>query len=337
MAKLKFNLLELTSKRIFLDKLMPSGTLNEFLPSLSGEMTMSLYDEWTNCQTRWTPGDLKDLERRVEGRKAELKAVKEAVGAVKEEISNVTGHVANLKDSVSQERQSGATKLAQITALEKDISYMQQRLSEFAERVRPLTKGLVRCGSCEDSGSVVGEVLGIRSAEELKAELAELAAVDAKKRAALEGHKSNVTELARLLHHHSEDLVRLNSDQSRLAHLLALKQRQKEENAEADLEELCVWYRGVVESVGELTRMQFEMIRPDYILVTFKNAELSATVSSTSTLPVHLNVDPQTGRLLAAQIGATTASNNAAWKDLCELAVENNDIPSLLHAIQLRI
>lgn len=336
MAKLKFNLLELTSKRIFLDKLMPSGTLNEFLPpTLSGEMTMSIYDEWTNCQTRWTPGDLKDLERQVESRKAELKAVKEAVGAVKEEISNVTSHVAHLKDSVNQERQSGAAKLAQIAALENDIAFMQQRLTEFAERVRPLTKGLVRCGSCEDSGSVVGEVLGIRSAEELRAELAELSAAEAKKRAVLEGHKNSLTDLSRLLHHHTDDLVRLQTDQSRLSSLLTLKQRQKAENADADLEELCVWYRGLVESVSELTRMQFEMIRPDYILVTFKTS--SANVNPATTLPVHLNVDPQTGRLLAAQIGTTTTANSATWKDLCELAVENNDIPSLLHSIQLRI
>lgn len=340
MAKLKFNLLELTSKRIFLDKLMPSGTLP--LPTdFSTDMTTSLYDEWTNCQTRWTPGDLKDLERRVEARKAELKAVKEAVIAIKEEISNLTGHVVNAQDCVLQERQNGARKLAQIAAIENDIAYMQQRLTEFAERVRPLTKGLVRCDSCEDSGSIVGAVLGIRSAEELRAEWDELNSAAEKKKATIAAHTSNLAELKRLLHHHSEDLVRLQSEESRLQQILQLKQRQKEENAEASLEQLCVWYRGAMESVTELTRMKFEMIRPDYILVTFKTnnpaSDVDSSSSASSTLPVHLNVDPQTGRLLAAQIGATSAAHNLAWKDLCERAVENNDICSLLHSIQQRI
>lgn len=345
MAKLKFNLLELTSKRIFLDKLMPSGTL-----PVADDVTASLYDEWTNCQTRWTPGDLKDLERRVEGRKAELKAVKEAVIAIKEEISNITDHVANCKESLTQERQSGANKLAQISALEADIAYMQQRLAEFAERVRPLTQGLKRCGSCEDSGSVVGAVLGIRSAEELRTELDELSAGAEKKRAVIQSHQSNVTELTRLLHHHSEDLRRLHTEEERLLSILELKQKQKEENAEASLEQLCVWYRSAIESVADLTRMKFEMIRPDYILITFKcgsasgsigsnnnNTTLNSTTLNTSTLPVHLNVDPQTGRLLAAQIGATSANDNSAWRDLCDRAVENNDICTLLHSIQQRI
>lgn len=334
MAKLKFNLLELTSKRIFLDKLMPSGALPATAASdFTGELTSSLYDEWTNCQTRWTPGDLKDLERRVEARKTELKTIKEAVTSIKEEISNLTSHVVNAKDCVSQERQLGATKLEQISALENDIAYMQQRLTEFADRVRPLTKGLQRCESCEDSGSVVGAVLGIRSAEELRAELEELNAAAEKKKASIEAHRSNVTELTRLLQHHSEDLIRFESEETRLQEILQLKQRQKEENAEASLEQLCVWYRSAIESVADLTRMKFEMIRPDYILVTFK----PSSTSNTTSLPVHLNVDPQTGRLLAAQIGSTSAAPNVAWKDLCERAVENNDICFLLHTIQQRI
>lgn len=336
MAKLKFNLLELTSKRIFLDKLMPSGTL----PSgVSGDLTASLYDEWTNCQTRWTPGDLKDLERRVEGRKAELKAVKEAVIGIKEEISNITGHVANCQESLARERQNGAGKLAQIAALENDITYMQQRLSEFAERVRPLTLGLKRCGSCEDSGSVVGAVLGIRSAEELRAELDDLAGSAEKKTAVLRSHQSSLTDLTRLLHHHSEDLLRLHSEEQRLRQILELKQRQKEENAEASLEQLCVWYRSVIESVADLTRMKFEMIRPDYILITFKGAGGNNTTNqpSPSTLPVHLNVDPQTGRLLAVQIGATSTTDQSTWREICDRAVENNDICTLLHLIQQRL
>lgn len=344
MAKLKFNLLELTSKRVFLDKLMPSGTLSgdlmmkdsasssssSFNSNNTGEITLSLYDEWTNCQTRWTPGDLKDLERRVESRKAELKSVKEAVTGVKEEISNVTGHVVNLKDSVSQTQKDGSAKLAQIAQLEAEMENVQTRLNDFAERVRPLTRGLQRCGSCEDSGSVVAQVLGIRSAEELQAELNELAQKGQDTRNAIEAHNSTTTELSRLLRQHSDDLARLQTEEQRLLQVLDLKQRQKEENAEASLEELCVWYRCAIDSVTDLTRMKFEMIRPDYILVTFKTAE-------NGSLPVHLNVDPQTGRLLAAQIGATSAAQTNSWKDLCEVAVENNDISSLLHAIQQRI
>lgn len=342
MAKLKFNLLELTSKRIFLDKLMPSGTLPTS-SSLSADtafnenFTTSLYDEWTNCQTRWTPGDLKDLERRVEGRKAELKSVKEAVVAIKEEISNVTGHVVNLKESVNQERQSGASKLDQIAAIEKEISQVEHRLSEFAERVRPLTKGLVRCGSCEDSGSIVGAVLGIRSAEELRAEMTELSTAEEKKRQSIQAHRSNVDELSRLLQHHSDDLARLQAEERRLQEILGLKQRQKEENAEASLEQLCVWYRSAIETVSDLTRMKFEMIRPDYILVTFKPETSNPNNQDYSTLPVHLNIDPQTGRLLAAQVGTTSAAPSEAWKNICDLAVENNDICSLLHSVQLRI
>jgi hypothetical protein len=245
---------------------------------------------------------------------------------------------------------------------------MEQRLTEFSDRVRPLTKGLTRCESCEDSGSVVGAVLGIRSAEELSAELAGLAAAEEKKRQSLHAHATNITDLARLLRHHSDDLARLKMEEARLREILELKQRQKAENAEASLEQLCVWYRSMIESVSDLTRMKFEMIRPDYILVTFKTSEANKAEPSagdsgskndvvgseagsteisppdnatlpptTTTLPVHLNIDPQTGRLLAAQIGTTQSAGADAWRGVCEQAVENNDICSLLHAIQLRI
>lgn len=326
MAKLKFNLLELTSKRIFLDKLMPSGTVSSSSSNNNNfEMTTSLYDEWTNCQTRWTPGDLKDLERRVEGKKIELKGVKEEITRIKEEISNLTCHLSNVKDSVDSERKNGRGKIEKIESLEKELKLMEQKLAEFIERIRPLTKGFQRCDSCEDSGSIVGEVLGIRSTEELKSEMEELKMNLDRKLLTINSHKSNLQELSRLLQHHSDDLSRLKTEESRLRDILDLKQKQKEENAEASLEQLCVWYRSAIESVADLTKMKFEMIRPDYILVTFKS------------LPVHLNVDPQTGRLLAAQIGTTSQSHNLDWKDLCETAVENNDICTLLHSIQQRI
>lgn len=332
----------MTSKRVFLDKLMPSGSITGpsdlMLKDPTGEMTMSLYDEWTNCQTRWTPGDLKDLERRVDGRKAELKAVKESIITIKEEISNITGHVINLKDSVNQEHQNNENKLLQISNLESEIDHMQNKLTDFADRIRPLTQGLTRCNSCEDSGSIVGTVLGIRSAEELRTELDELCLIGEKKTVTIQSHRSNVEELSRLFQHHSEDLARLQSEETRLLEVLEIKQRQKEENAEASLEQLCVWYRSAIEVVADITKMKFEMVRPDYILVTFKtNTPISDGSITPSSLPVHLNVDPQTGRLLAAQIGATSAALTGSWKDICERAVENNDICTLLHTIQQRI
>ena len=279
MAKLKFNLLELTSKRVFLDKLMPSGSLTpgDLLSQQSSQNsqsadTLSLYDEWTNCQTRWTPGDLKELERIVEARKSELKAVKEAVAAAKEEIGNVTGHVVGAKSALDADRESIAQKLKMIAKLEGEVQTLQGRLAELASRSR-LPAGMNRCGSCEDAGSLVGEMVGIRAPEELRAELAQLAAAKERKLATIEAHKASTAELQRLLAHHTGDLAQLAADEATLQATLHTKQAEKESHAEAALEQLCVWYRSAIEAVGEATRMHFEMVRPDYILVTFKGRE----------------------------------------------------------------
>lgn len=281
MAKLKFNLLELTSKRVFLDKLMPSGTLSptDLLSqqssggsSQSNTDTLSLYDEWTNCQTRWTPGDLKELERIVEARKSELKAVKEAVAAVKEEIGNVSGHVVGAKGALDADRDALSLKLKTIAKLEGEVHTLQSRLTELASRSR-LPTGMSRCGSCEDAGSLVGEMVGIRAPEELRAELAQLAAAKERKLATIAAHRASTTELQRLLAHHTGDLAQLAADETSLHATLHAKQAEKESHAEAALEQLCVWYRSAIEVVGEATGMHFEMVRPDYILVTFKGCE----------------------------------------------------------------
>lgn len=278
MAKLKFNLLELTSKRVFLDKLMPTGSVS---PSdafasqssqLSQDSTLSLYDEWTNCQTRWTPGDLKELERVVESRKSDLKEVKESVATVKEEIANITNHVVTLKQGLDSDRDTVTSKINMICRLEGEINVLQGRLNELAVRSR-LPAGISRCGSCEDSGSIVAEMLGLRAPEELKAELAQLASAREAKTAQIAAHRTQIADLQRLLQHHSDDLSRHAAEESTLTAALQTKQEEKASNAEAALEQLCVWHRSALEAVAEVTKMQFEMIRPDYILVTFKGIE----------------------------------------------------------------
>ena len=281
MAKLKFNLLELTSKRVFLDKLMPTGTIaaSEIFSSQqqqqqqsSQDSTLSLYDEWTNCQTRWTPGDLKELERIVESRKADLKQVKESVATVKEEIANITSHVVTLKQGLDSDRDAVSAKINTICRLEAEINVLQSRLTDLAARSR-LPAGMSRCGSCEESGSAVAEMLGLRAPEELKAELAQLAAARESKSASIATHRTQIADLHRLLQHHTDDLSRFAAEESALSASLAAKQEEKASNAEAALEQLCVWHRSALEAVAEVTRMQFEMIRPDYILVTFKGLE----------------------------------------------------------------
>lgn len=285
MAKLKFNLLELTSKRVFLDKLMPTGTIapSELLFSQSSssssaqngsgsDSTLSLYEEWTNCQTRWTPGDLKELERIVESRKVDLKQVKESVSAAKEEIANLANHVVTLKGSLDADRDAVSGKISTICRLEQEINVLQARLTELVTQSR-LPAGMARCGSCEESGSAVAEMLGLRAPEELKAELAALAAAKERKSATLTAHRTQISDLQRLLQHHSEDLTRFAQEEATLTAALHAKEQAKASNAEAALEQLCVWHRSALEAVAEVTGMQFEMIRPDYILVTFKGDE----------------------------------------------------------------
>lgn len=54
-------------------------------------------------------------------------------------------------------------------------------------------------------------------------------------------------------------------------------------------------------------------------------------------IPVHLTVDPQTGRLLGASVGTTSATPKHGWKELCQQAIDNNDLCHLLHCIQQRL
>lgn len=64
---------------------------------------------------------------------------------------------------------------------------------------------------------------------------------------------------------------------------------------------------------------------------------VNVNVDSFLVIPVHLTVDPQTGRLLNASVGTTSATPKHGWKDLCQQAVETNDLCSLLHSVSERL
>jgi len=341
MAKLKFNLLELTSKRVFLDKLMPSGTLplNGNL-NRDGDATLSLYDEWTNCQTRWSPTDVKELERQVEARKNDLKAAKERMLAVKQEIANGAEHVVSARDACEAVRRNGQIKIRELSGLTSEISAVEDALHALvAQREVARPSGLARCTSCEDiqASSEVGQLLGLRSVDELQEELDTVHAT-LRLRATTGAQRHRVTEeLLRALAQQSAETSALESEGRRLTELLAAKQRRQEAGegrgdallpvSDTDaLEQLCVWHRTALEAVADLTAMRFEMLRPDYLLVSIDAKGLA----------LHLNLEPPTGKLLAARlhVGTSTALDEDAMKGWCARAVESNDITTLLHQLQ---
>ncbi len=84
----------------------------------------------------------------------------------------------------------------------------------------------------------------------------------------------------------------------------------------------------MIELMQKISGVHVEMIRPDYLLVTCSNLR-----SSTVVVPVHLMVDPATGRLQSVQIGSTSTTPKRQWRQIIDAAVETNDIVNLIRQV----
>lgn len=83
----------------------------------------------------------------------------------------------------------------------------------------------------------------------------------------------------------------------------------------------------MIELMQKVGGVHVEMVRPDYLLVTCSSSRSSTVV------PVHLMVDPATGRLQSVQIGSTSTTPKRQWRQIIDAAVETNDIVSLIRQV----
>ena len=298
---------------------------------------------------------MKQLERQVDARKDALHAVKQRLLAVKQEIADGAEHVVGARDACEAVRRAGQAKARELAALDAEAAAVTGALAELAaqrEATRPV--GLPRCSSCEDasvpsavSASVsasasaaststsIGQLLGLRSVDELQEELRTLEQQLHVRATTTHAHAQATEELRHAHAQLATDTAALDAEAAALTALLAAKQRRQDPHAPPDaaapdadaLEQLCVWHRTALDCVASLTAMRFEMLRPDYLLVS----------ADAKGLALHLHIEPPTGRLLAARLHATSSvavdlERAKAW---CARAVDSNDITTLLHQLQL--
>ena len=280
LGKLKFNWLELQTKRTFLARLSDA-------------------DEWRACQsTRWTPGELKQLERACEPAKEALKEEKARTEALQRQLLGLC---------------------EQGLALEREIGDKQHALADLLGGYR---RGRARAD--ELAASVPSAPL--RSAEEVQATLDEQSIALEKKTGTLERQRAAIADLERLLALHEGENQRLQAQREELTLRRQEQQARPVDAEERRLGDLCRWFRAMQEVLGRLTGCQVEMVNPEYLLVTIR-------VSAAVLIPVHVTVDAFTGRLREIKIGATSATPKRAWREIVEAALEYNDLPFLIRAI----
>lgn len=279
LEKLKFNWLELHTKRTFLAHLSDA-------------------DGWRACQTsRWTPGELKQLERSVEPVKAALKSTKEATVEWERRLQVACETIAGSQDTVLAKAQHVTELTRELAAERLALSTLQAALPAADQLVRPI--------------------------EELQTLLDEQSIQLEKRMTALERQRAAIGDLERLLSVHEGENERT------LAMVRELEERQRSMAAkeatpqQRTLTTLSSWYKRVQEALERMAGVRVELVQGNYLVATVEEA-----------VPVHIWVDPASGHLRAVKIGSTSATPKRQWRELIEVACECNDIPFLLRSIQ---
>ena len=282
--KLKFNLLELQTKSGFLRHLMDA-------------------EEWSACQTsRWTPGELKQLERAGEPAKMRLKTEKGQTQELQRILSEGCEQLRQLEDE-AQDRHDR-------------LSDLVKRYAACEQEVRELTAKL--------------PTQPLRSIEELQGLVDEQSIALEKKSSAVERQRSALIDLERLLALHEAENDKLESIKSDLLKQEADLVQKRSASATKPLADLCRWYSTMNETLTRLAGCNVEMVQSDYLVIS-----IHCGASETAPVQLHVKVDPVSGRLREVRIGATSGTpKRAAWKELVETAVECNDIPFLVRAVR---
>lgn len=279
LEKLKFNWLELYTKRAFLTQLSDA-------------------DGWRACQTsRWTPGELKQLERSVEPVKTALKSTKETTSELERRLQAACETIIGHQDTVLAKVQHATELTKELAAERLALGTLQAALPAAGQLVRPI--------------------------EELQALLDEQSIQLEKRVAALERQRAAISDLERLLSVHEGENERT------LAMVRELEERQRTIAAkeatpqQRTLIALSSWYKRAQEVLERMTGVRVELIQNDYLVATVEEA-----------VPVHIWVDPANGRLRTVKIGSTSSTPKRQWRELIEVACESNDIPFLLRSVQ---
>lgn len=286
MSKLKFNFLELQTKRRFLEMVVDEQS-------------------WSQISCDWAPGPLKGLER-------DCQSAKDALKEIKTEEEDLRSAMDVTCQQLAQKLEAGHKKRQEALLL---VHRVRQLLSDLSAR----------------QSSDHGLDPSCYSLPELNAKKDRLQAEVEKKKAALAVQRQAVSDLTRLLHHQSDQLSRSQSAHSSLQQ--DLHKMSSSPNTTGAVSELCRWYRNIVELVDELTGVHCDIVRSDYLHVTVTNPATAASV------PIHLHVDPSTGRLLSCSIGSTTSTPrmHAQWRDLVDFAIKHNDIPLLIRQVHYKL
>jgi hypothetical protein len=221
LEKLKFNWLELHTKRGFLNRLGNA-------------------EEWRACQlTRWTPGELKQLEHQMEPSKSVLKGEKTRTSELLRVLEEKCETVLGLQNSVQEKHEETDDLLRRYREAEDTLQNLKLLVPDAP----------------------------MRSMEEVRAVLDEQSITLEKKSIALERHRGAVEDLERLLSVHESENAKLIGLQTELE---TKRTALTTEQAKGDnsLGVLCRWYSSAVETLVRLSGCRVEMVQPDYLLVT---------------------------------------------------------------------
>lgn len=248
-------------------------------------------------QRTWTPAEIKQVERSIEPAKTTLKLSK--------------GTTVDLESSLQQECE-------QLVSMEESIRDRHHHMQSLIDAIRQNQHEIDQLlNEMPTNGDVC-----VRGVEELQVLLDEQSIAMEKRASGLERQRNAVADLERLLALHEGEGTRLEQQVSELEQRKALID-SKNGVEERCLQDLCKWYGSMMEVLSALSGVtSVEMVRGDYLVAMVGGK-----------VPVHLTVDPMSGRLMQAKVGATSATPKRQWKDIVDAAIEYNDIPFLLRSL----
>lgn len=229
--------------------------------------------QWEAIPVEWAPGPVKALERHVQTAKECLKEVKEAEDLTKMEISKVCENLAVKLKECGGKQLEGARLVEQVRKSLQDLQSIEGRTVE-----------LKLAGNCHSIGELRERLINMRAEKE-------------KKMAALSIQRQAISDLHRLVSHHTDQINRLSDQVMQQEMDLSIKSRGKSKNGFGidAIGELCKWYRGMVELIEGMTGVHCEVVQPNYLHITVTNPVTASSV------PIHIHTDTY-GRLTSAHV-----------------------------------
>lgn len=292
LEKLKFNWLELRTKREFLENLVEKGREDQ-----SSQQPFS---------SRWCPAELKQLEDEILPIKMILKEEKSKTTSLIEEIELSSIDVVSLEEKLSLQYDESLSLLNDIIQCENEIQNTLDSLSR------------------EDSSTT--HPPSSTSPQELDFCLQELLLESSSVSDCIQRQNESISDLQRLISLIDEEIDTTQDQLDDFRKINCNNDNTHTDKNENLIHSLCDWYQGMLDFMSKLTFIKgIEMIRPDYLLLTTSTGSPRSSPTGPERI-IHLHLHPTNASLLDVRLNYMTLNDESIIKE----AIERNNIPFLL-------